>query len=240
MTTRGKTSRGISSRGELVIGPCTSLSEIAGSDLVREECPVLARAAGAVACPQVRNRATIGGNVCNASPAADTAVPLIVSDALLEIAVPGREEAGEVPACDFFTGPGETVLRSGELLVGIRIPLNRGANFSDYRKFGTRPAMEIAVVSVGVSMVVDNKTTEGAAASKVRVAFGSVAPVPLRGRRTEDRLEGERLDDKTIESACRVARDEISPISDVRASADYRREMTGTLLRRMLEDARQD
>ncbi len=223
--------------GTLFLGPCVPLARVAADELVKKHCPVLAEAASIVACPQVRNRATLGGNVCNASPAADTAVPLILSDALFEIrSASGRRE---VPACDFFTGPGETVLKPGELLTGIRISLVGGGKpaartvFSAYRKFGTRPAMEIAVVSVGASLALDKGKVV-----RARVAFGSVAPTPLRGRATEASLEGNHLGDDVLDAARRAAMEEISPISDVRASAGYRRELTGILLGRILEDAR--
>jgi len=218
----------------LVIGACTALSAIAANAAVRAHCPVLAEAAGVVACPQVRNRATIGGNLCNASPAADTALPLLVADALLEIASPGGEEMREVAACDFFTGPGQTVLEPGELLVRIRIPLeSAGRSFSAFRKFGTRPSMEIAVASAAVALVIEN-----GAVTRARAAFGSVAPVPLRGRATEAALEGHPLDNETIAAACRAAMSEVSPITDTRASEEYRQELIGVLLRRILEDAR--
>jgi CO/xanthine dehydrogenase FAD-binding subunit len=217
----------------LVVGACASLAAIAASETVRAQCPVLAEAAGVVACPQIRNRATIGGNVCNASPAADTALPLIVSDAVLEIATPDGSGTREVAAADFFTGPGRTVLGPGELLVRIRIPAAAAVGYSAFRKFGTRPAMEIAVASAAVSLVVENNTVV-----RARAAFGSVAPVPLRGRAAEAALEGRPLDGETIAAACRAAMSEVSPITDVRASEDYRRELIGILLRRMLEDAR--
>jgi xanthine dehydrogenase FAD-binding subunit len=223
--------------GALFLGPCASLARVAADHLVKKHCPVLAEAASIVACPQVRNRATLGGNLCNASPAADTAVPLILSDALFEIrSASGRRD---VPVCDFFTGPGKTVLEPGELLAGIRVPLDgRGGApskrvFSSYRKFGTRPAMEIAVVSVGAALAFD-----GGKVVRARIAFGSVAPTPLRGRGAEACLEGTSLDAAALETACRAAMEEVSPISDVRASAGYRRELTGILLGRILEDAR--
>jgi CO/xanthine dehydrogenase FAD-binding subunit len=230
----------------LVVGACASLSAIAGSGDVRALCPILAEAAGRVACPQVRNRATIGGNLCNASPAADTALPLIVSDAVLEIVPLGGDGMREVAACDFFTGPGRTVLEPSELLARVRIPLDDAAGgpdpsggkagprgFAAFRKFGTRPAMEIAVASAAVSLTIEKDTV-----TRARAAFGSVAPVPLRGRTTETVLEGRPLDDTVIATACSAAMSEISPITDVRASEDYRRELIGILLRRMLEDAR--
>jgi len=240
--------------GTVRIGPCTTLAEIARAPLLRERCSLLSEAASLVACPQVRNRATIGGNLCNASPAADMAVSLIVLDGSLEIA--SRDAEGEIktrsaPVHAFFTGPGETVLREGELLSAVRVPFVRGTGIRDaddgtgderaprayraFEKFGTRPAMEIAVVSVGVALDI-----EWGKIVRARTAFGSVAPVPHRGRKTELCLEGSPLDDATIEKACATAMSEVSPISDVRASAEYRRQLLGILLRRMIHNARQD
>ena len=241
---------GISVDSDMVrIGPCTTLAAIARDPIVRDHCAIFAKAASVVACPQVRNRATIGGNLCNASPAADTAVSLIILDAELEIA--SLDDAGalktrSVPVHAFFTGPGETVLRRGELLSAIRVPRTQGASdrgaddqaattYRAFEKFGTRPSMEIAVVSVGVAL-----DLEWGKVVRVRTAFGSVAPVPHRGRKTEFCLEGSSLDDAAIEKACATAMGEVSPISDVRASADYRKDLLGILLRRMLQNARHD
>lgn len=233
------------------IGPCTTLAAIARDPIVRDHCAVLAKAASVVACPQVRNRATIGGNLCNASPAADTAVSLIILDAELEIASlddGGAIKTRSVPVHAFFTGPGETVLRSGELLSAIRIPCasdgdggggnadrQAGSTYRAFEKFGTRPSMEIAVVSVGVAL-----DLEWGKVVRARIAFGSVAPVPHRGRKTELCLDGSGLDDAAIEKACAIAMGEVSPITDVRASAEYRKELLGILLGRMLHNARHD
>lgn len=220
--------------GEIRIGACTLMSEIASNAVVRDAAPPLAEAAGRVACPQIRNRATIGGNLCNASPAADTAVPLITLDAIVELASRGQSGliTREVPIADFFRGPGSTVLSAGEILTHIRFDALPKACFAAWKKFGTRPAMEIAVASVGLVLRRKNGLIKHA-----RVAYGSVAPLPLRGKVTEATLVGCSLTTETIENCVSAARDEISPITDVRASADYRREMVGVMLSRMLEDA---
>lgn len=220
--------------GEIVIGACTTLSEIADDSVIREMAPVLADAAGRVACPQVRNRATIGGNLCNASPAADTAVPLILLDAVLELAVigPGGVTARDMPIADFFRGPGATALGHGEVLTCIRFrPLRAGA-FAVWDKFGTRPSMEIAVASVGLALHLENGMVTHA-----RVGYGSVAPMPLRGRAAEAALMNNVLSAKVIAESLSAAQKEISPITDVRAGEAYRREIVGLMLRRMLEHA---
>ncbi len=251
---------------EVRVGACTRMSEIASDAIIAVAAPVLACAAGRVACAQIRNRATIGGNLCNASPAADTAIPLLLLDAVLDLAcwpekgvrnlLPPSGPSGalhkrfltpfscrEVPIADFFRGPGATVVGPGELLTHIRFkPLPQGA-FAAWDKFGTRPAMEIAVASVGVALRFDGETRNALLTEQwhpitwARVGYGSVAPVPLRGRRAEAQLVGKPLSASTIDKCVAAAREEIAPITDVRASAAYRREVTGVLLRRMLERA---
>lgn len=243
--------RGISRMdGEVSIGACTLMSELEADPIIRAVAPVLAEAAGRVACPQIRNRATIGGNVCNASPAADTAVPLILLDAVVELAScnpDGTSATGdghctvrEVPITDFFQGPGFTGLAPGEILTCVRFKppaddqlesRSRGW-FWAWDKFGTRPAMEIAVASVGVLLNIEADIVVHA-----RVGYGSVAPLPLRGSKTEVQLVGQRLTDAVIEKCTTTAREEIAPITDVRASESYRREVVGVMLKRMLEHA---
>ena len=228
--------KGISrANGEVRLGACTPLSEIASDPVVGSSAPVLAEAAGRIACPQVRNRATVGGNLCNASPAADTAIPCLLLDATHDLASASRDGIAvrEVPITDFFRGPGSTVLRPDEILTHVRFrPLPEGV-FATWDKFGTRPAMEIAVASVGLALRIEDGVTADA-----RVGYGSVAPVPVRGRNAEAVLIGKPLSAEVIAKCEAAAREEISPISDVRATEAYRREVVGVMLRRMLERAR--
>ncbi len=228
--------------GEVRLGACTLMADVAADPVIREAAPVLAHAASCIACPQIRNRATIGGNLCNASPAADTAIPLILLDAVLDLASYTSDglTVRSVRITEFFLGPGRTALEPGEILTRLRFKPLPSGTFAAWDKFGTRPAMEIAVASVGVALQVD-----GGSVSQVRVGFGSVAPTPLRGIRAEAELVGRRwtagetpaLPEEVIARCVAAAQDEISPITDVRASAAYRREMVGVLLRRMLERA---
>lgn len=235
--------------GEVSVGACVLLSELETDPTIRAAAPILAEAAARIACPQIRNRATVGGNLCNASPAADTAVPLLLLDAVLDVASspPGPVRPGgnlynahgsnglatrEIPIVGFFRGPGSTALASGEVLTGIRFQPLPAESFWAWEKFGTRPAMEIAVASVGVVL----RPVEGRMV-EARVAYGSVAPIPLRGRRAESALIGQPLSCEVVERCVAAAREEISPITDVRASDGYRREIVGVLLRRMLENA---
>lgn len=233
---RVKNLKGVSEAdGEVRLGACTLLSEIASDSTIRAGAPVLAEAAGRIACPQVRNRATIGGNLCNASPAADTAIPLILLDAVLELARADRDglKMREVPIADFFRGPGSTALAPGEVLTHIRFrPLPEGV-FATWDKFGTRPSMEIAVASVGLAL-----RFEAGTIAHARVGYGSVAPVPMRGHKAEGQLMGNSLSAGVIDRCEAAAREEIAPITDVRASEAYRREVVGVMLRRMLGRAK--
>ena len=228
--------RGIErSADDVTVGACTVMSELATDPVILAAAPVLAEAAGRIACPQIRNRATLGGNLCNASPAADTAVPLILLDAVLHLARsgPGGIEVREVPITDFFTGPGTACLAPGEMLTRVRFkPVPQGW-FWAWEKLGTRPAMEIAVATVGVLLAID-----GDVVTRARVAYGSVAPTPLRGNQAEAALVGCVLSDEVIDRCVATAEAEVSPITDVRASGEYRRRMVGVLLGRMLQHAR--
>lgn len=221
-------------KDEVCVGACTLMSDLHTDPVIRAGAGVLSEAAGRVACAQIRNRATIGGNLCNASPAADTAVPLILLDARLELVSSIRQRlvTREVAITDFFRGPGSTDLAPGEIMTRIRFKALLADSFWAWEKFGTRPAMEIAVASVGVVLL----RTKGTI-TRARVAYGSVAPVPLRGARAEDALLGNRLDEAVIDRCVAAAREEVQPITDIRATADYRREIVGVMLGRMLENA---
>jgi len=233
--------RGVSEEaGEIRIGACTLMSELASDPVVLKKASVLAEAALRIACPQVRNRATVGGNLCNASPAADTAIPLMVLDAEVELHSLGSQESNvsegtkqrRMLVSEFFKGPGSTRLKPGEILTAVRFkPLSRG-DYAAWNKFGTRPSMEIAVASVGVALAFENSKVK-----RARVGYGSVAPVPLRGCQAEEVLTNESLTPEVIERCVAAAREEISPISDVRATETYRREVIGVMLARLLEDA---
>jgi len=182
-----------------------------------------------MASAQVRNMATIGGNLANASPAGDLISPLLLLDARLHLATVGGRRV--LPIDHFFTGPGESVLESDELLVEIRLDAPPPERLFLFEKAGRRPAMECSLVTVGLAC-----SLEQGALREVRLAFGSVARTPLRGRRTEALLEGRRLHAGLIEEAVKAADGEIDPISDVRGSCDYRRALVAVFLRRLLQE----
>jgi CO/xanthine dehydrogenase FAD-binding subunit len=219
--------------GKIRLGALTTITEILQSPDLREHARIICDTADCFASGQIRNSATLGGNICNASPAGDMIIPLLLLDAEVELA--SWAKAGPVsrklPLHSFFTGPGTTRIEPNEILTHVELNVPEKSFVAGFKKFGTRPAMDIAVVSVGVAGVKD-----GGVLRNVRVALGAVAPTPLRGRKTEAAIDGQHLDEERMSAIGHLAQEEISPISDVRASAWYRRELIGTLTRRVLQD----
>ncbi|MCP3687674.1 MAG: xanthine dehydrogenase family protein subunit M, partial [Gammaproteobacteria bacterium] len=198
------------------IGAMTSITELLESPLIGQHLPILHEAADHFASVQIRNAGTIGGNICNASPAGDTLVPLLVLDAQLELAsaVAGRVKTRLLPIDDFFIRPGKTRLQPDELLSAIHIPQPAEGFSARFEKFGSRPALDISTVSIGIGGILrDGKLHQA------RVAYGAVAPIPLLARKTMAATENQTLDDDGIQTIAAAARDEVSPIDDVRASA---------------------
>lgn len=213
------------------IGALTTMTELLESSLVRERLGILWQSCDHFASDQLRNVATLGGNICNASPAGDTLVPLLVLNAEVTLASKpnGALLTRALPLSEFLLAPGRTARRPEELLVGVRIPALPDGFRGEFYKLGTRPALDIAAISIGVGAV-----RSGGVMRDVRIAFGAVAPTPIRAPKTEAALEGRSCDSATIEAALATADAEIHPISDVRASDWYRREMIRNILRRML------
>jgi xanthine dehydrogenase FAD-binding subunit len=223
----------------LVIGSLVTIGRLQKDPLVREHAPVLAEVADRFASPQIRNSATIGGNICNASPAGDTLPPLLALDAELELASlakDGTVSMRRVPIDGFFTGPGRTRRAPNELLTAIRVPLGASGRVTRFYKAGTRPALDISTVVIALA---SGRDGEGRLHG-VRLALGAVAPTPLRARRAEALLEGKVLDEALADAAARAAADEAKPIDDVRASAWYRKELLHNMTRRMLTDVVQN
>ncbi len=213
------------------IGASATHTDILESDLLAEHCPALCEAAADIAGPPIRNRGTVGGNLVNASPAADLAPPLLVYDAVVILAKAGSKR--EIPLVDFFTGPGQTVLAADELLTEIRIPAVPPNTTSKFIKLGKRKAMAVAVVSAAARLTID----QAGKISQARIALGSVAPTPIRARKAEASLEGQSPSSDLFTEAGQIARSESSPISDIRASGSYRKKMVAVLTRRALEAA---
>ncbi|MGC8983331.1 MAG: FAD binding domain-containing protein [Desulfurococcaceae archaeon] len=215
----------------LEIGALTTIQEVLDSPLVEQKARLLWLAAREFAYWQVRNMATIGGNLCNASPAADMAPPLLVYEALLKIASSRGERL--VPITEFFLGPRQTVLQKGELLVEVVVPYKKleGAGFY-YAKIGRRLGHDISVVAVAAAV----KLEEGVVAD-ARVALNSVAPRPIRAYSVEKALIGREPSVEVIEEVAELVERDISPISDVRAPAEYRLYMSKLLVREALLEA---
>jgi carbon-monoxide dehydrogenase small subunit/xanthine dehydrogenase small subunit len=206
----------------LRIGAASTHTELMSSEAVRRLAPALPVACAVIGGPQIRNRGTIGGNLANASPAADTAPALYVADAVVEIASPrGRRE---VPIDAFFSGPRRSVLAEDELIVAVRVPRALGVR-ATFLRLGQRRAQAISKVSVAVAL-------QGPAQrpTRVRIAFGAVAPTVIRAPRAEAELLSGGISalDRAVAAAC----EEVRPIDDIRSTRGYRRQMAGVLLRR--------
>jgi len=209
--------------GGLEIGPLVTHSELEANHLVMKSFSALAMAAAAVGSPQIRNRGTLGGNLQSASPAADCVPPLLVFDAMLTlVSLSGKRE---VSAADFFLKAGKTVLRPNELISKISIR-NCPEQISIFRKTGLRKALAISLVNLAVSLELD----EDQRCRKARVAFGSVAPTPIRVKGVEAFLEGQIIKSDIIIALSEIVEQEISPITDLRASATYRKYLAKELL----------
>jgi aerobic carbon-monoxide dehydrogenase medium subunit len=215
--------------GGVQIGPTTLQDEVARSSLIQQLYPALAEAASWVGAVQTRNRATVVGNLCNASPAADTAPALLSYGAQVKLASLQGERT--LPLDEFFVGPGRTALQDNELVAEITLPApaaQTGAAF--FRR--TRTAMDIAVVCGAAMVQLANGTCQDA-----RIGLGAVGPTPMRATQAEAALRGQSLTDQAVEEASRIASEEARPIDDVRSTAEYRREMVRVLTRRGLRQA---
>lgn len=212
------------SRG-LTIGATATLNAVAASPPVRERYGLLAQAAQAVGSYQIRNRATLGGNLCNASPSADTAPALLVLDATALIFGPKGERT--VPLVEFFTGPKKTILQPGEILIALQVPVPPPGAKGRYLKLGRCAAVDLSIV--GVAVLGFPRAANGG--YEFRIALEAVAPTPIRVPRAEEIL-AQAVDDESIEKAAQAAMETARPISDVRGSKEYRLAMVHSLTRR--------
>ena len=214
--------------GGLAIGAAVTATAVAQHAGVVARYPAVAQSARLIGSVQIQNRATLGGNICNAAPSADAVPALICHRARALIAGPnGRRE---LPLQELFAGPGRVVLGTGELLISILLPPAAPRSAAHYLRFTPRREMDIAIAGAGAWV-------ECAAAGKIaaaRIVLAAVAPVPLRARLAEQRLLGERPSPTLLQEAGRLAAAEARPISDTRGSADYRRVLVEVLTRRAL------
>jgi carbon-monoxide dehydrogenase medium subunit len=214
--------------GGLRIGGAATLRAVELHPVVRDRYPALERGAAEVGSVQIRNLATLAGNLCNASPSADTSPALLAYDAEVEISNSNGRRT--VPVAEFWRGPGRTVLETGELVTAIRLPPPPAGLRSFYRKLAVRKAMDLAMVGVCITAAGNGRIEH------VRIALGAVAPVCLRAAEAEEIVRASDGSPAAIEAAARAAVEASAPISDHRATAGYRREMVRVLTARGLAE----
>lgn len=212
------------------IGALVKLYDIQNSDIVKEKMPALSDASRYVASPQIRRKGTMVGNICNASPSADTASILVAMNAVVKVY--NAEGEKDIPIDEFFKGVKKTALVPGDIVTGIFIPeLNKGEG-SAYFKHSVRKAMDLAIIGVGARIKMD-----GDKIADARVCMGGVGITPLRAKNAEQILIGNEITDELLEKAGAAASQECSPISDVRASAEYRTDMVRVYTKRAVRKA---
>ncbi|MCC6146983.1 MAG: xanthine dehydrogenase family protein subunit M [Anaerolineaceae bacterium] len=219
--------------GDIRIGPATNLTDVSQSNEIKSWYAMLAEGAGCVGSYQIRNLATIGGNICNAVPSADTAPPLLAADASVKM----RSKAGErtMPVAAFFLGPRKNALQPGELVTEIELPTLKERTGSIYKRYTHRKALDLAVVGVAVQLTL----TPSLEIENVAVALGAVAPVPLRVEAAEKLLVGNPYSEELAEEAAELAKKFAKPISDVRSSAEYRQKIVRVFVKRSIAEAHQ-
>lgn len=216
----------------LKMGALATFRSMGDSPVVREHFPFLVDVAQTIGSVQIQHTATIGGNLCNASHLADSAPMLIVLRAKVKLCSTSGERTVQVE--DFFTGHRETVLKEDEILTEIQVPELPGGSGAVYLKLTPRTKVDVAAVGVAAWLLLDS---ENRVCRDIRIALGAVAPTPVRSKKAEQAVKGKELDDALIEQAVQLASDEARPISDIRCSASYRREMVKVLTARALKQA---
>jgi CO/xanthine dehydrogenase FAD-binding subunit len=225
---RIKELKGVEDRGEEVfIGGATTHSDLLGAPLIQNHFPVLSKAVRVLGSPLVRHMGTIGGNLKTASPAGDTLPPLYVLDGEMELRA--ADTCRRLPVRNFILGPGQTLIAPGEILCGVWLKKHPEFNAHYFEKVGQRKALAIALVSMAAALQIG----KDGRVLKARLAWGSVGPTVVTSREVEAALEGNSLSPDVLEKAAAIARSAVSPIDDMRATADYRRQVAGNLLLRL-------
>lgn len=214
----------------LTIGATALLADVAAHRQIKKFYPAIAYAASVTANVQIRNMGTVVGNLCNAAPSADNAPTLLAMDA--QVTIMGVEGQRSIPLEDFFKGPGITALEPGEIVKEIFVPWPPPYSGVSYQHISPRSKVDISAACVAAMLIM-----EGNICREARVALGAVAPVPMRAKKTEKHLEGKELTKEILEQAGKQASRECKPISDMRASAQYRRLMVEVLTKRALAEA---
>ncbi|MDI7261982.1 MAG: xanthine dehydrogenase family protein subunit M [Thermodesulfobacteriota bacterium] len=207
----------------LRIGSLTTFRELERSQVIRRRYTALFEAAKSISSIQIQTMGTVGGNICNASPAADSAPPLLVFNGKVKLM--DVRQARTLPLEEFFAGPGKTVLRPNEFLVEVEVDEVPDRAGSAFKKMG-RVSADLSKVSVAVAIIRKDDLCE-----ECRIALGAVAAVPMRVRKSEEILKGKKLKESLIEGASFQAAQEISPIDDIRSTARYRREVAKVMVR---------
>lgn len=218
--------------GSLRVGAATPCARIYGDAAVRAAYPALVDSASVIGGIQIQSRASLGGNLCNSSPAADSIPTIIALGALCEIAGPDGRRTVEVE--QFCTGPGQNILQPGEILVALTLPAPVANSGAAFQRFIPRNEMDIAVANAAASVVL---SADGTRFETARIAIGAVAPTPLFVKAAGDVLAGQEVTADVIARAAEVARAAASPITDMRGSAEQRRHLTGVLVRRVINKA---
>ncbi len=217
--------KGIEKSGDaVVIGAGVTWTELIESDLIKKEYPALWEASDLVASVGVRNTGTLAGNICNAVPSLEGGSPLLVYNAV--VVVKNADGEREIPVAEFFTGVKKTALKDDEMVVAVKLPVKKVKTGDVYVKMGRYEGEDLAQAGVAVSA--DEKNNYG-------IALNAVAPTPVRAKKAEEFLKGKKLDDSLIEKAAELALEDISPISDMRASREYRLHMCRVMVKRALK-----
>lgn len=211
------------------IGATTTMSDIAESELIVNKYPALAQAAGNIGSQLIQNSATIAGNICNASPAADTATPLLVYGAKVKIFNQGQEKIVEI--AQFFKGVGKTVLQPGDVVAEILLPIQDANSLSLFMKQGRRKALEISILSVSVNL----SFGDNGEITKAAIGCGAVAPTPVLGQKAASQLIGKVVkEEEDLTTVLNILAGEVSPISDIRGTSEYRQHMVLVLTKRAI------
>jgi len=220
--------KGVHEQGdEVMIGACSTHTSLLENPIIQRNFPVLTKALNVLASPLIRNMGTIGGNICTASPAADTLPLLYVLKA--EVEIRSRSASRQMALKEFILGPGITCLKAGEIVSGIWVKKVPGFNLHHFEKVGQRKALAIAIVSLATLFKISGEEM----VEDVRLAWGSVAPTVVTSNEIEAMLVGHRLSRQVLKKAAPIARAIVKPIDDIRASADYRRQVAENLLIRL-------
>jgi len=216
----------------LKLGAMCKIAQIEKSDVIKNKYPVLAQAASVLASMEIRNRGTVGGNLCTAAPSADMPPSLLALEAKAVIASKDGERV--LPLEEFFAGPKKTILNHDEILVRLEVPSMKPNSAGEYVKFGRRRAMEIAMIGVAALLTVEPEENR---CIDAKLALATAAPTPIRAKEAEKKLTGKKLDPDIIEEAAQMASKEASPRTSWRTTEEYRRDLIPVLVRRAIRTA---